>query len=88
MPRDAEVDFTEFVRASSARLFRTAYAVCGDYQLAEDAVPKFHEQLDAGQFQDIYDQSGEDLKQAANRQEFIALLDAVHRKLGNGHRAS
>jgi RNA polymerase sigma-70 factor (sigma-E family) len=38
MPRNAELDFTEFVRASSARLFRTAYAVCGDYQLAEDAV--------------------------------------------------
>ena len=31
-------DFTEFVQGSSARLFRTAYAVCGDYQLAEDAL--------------------------------------------------
>ena len=31
-------DFTEFVEGSSARLFRTAYAVCGDYQLAEDAL--------------------------------------------------
>jgi RNA polymerase sigma-70 factor (sigma-E family) len=38
MPRTVEDDFTEFVRASSARLFRTAYAVCGDYQLAEDAL--------------------------------------------------
>lgn len=31
-------DFTQFVLASSGRLFRTAYAVCGDYQLTEDAL--------------------------------------------------
>jgi hypothetical protein len=66
----------------------SACSVAKDAQLAEEAVPKFHEQLDAGQFQDIYEQSGEDLKQAANRQEFIALLDAVHRKLGNTQSAT
>jgi RNA polymerase sigma-70 factor (sigma-E family) len=38
MRADDEQDFTEFVSVSSARLFRTAYAVCGDHQLAEDAV--------------------------------------------------
>jgi RNA polymerase sigma-70 factor (sigma-E family) len=38
MPGRTQDDFTEFVRASTPRLFRTAYAVCGDYQLAEDAV--------------------------------------------------
>jgi RNA polymerase sigma-70 factor (sigma-E family) len=34
----AEEDFAQFVRASSPRLVRTAYAVAGDYQLAEDAL--------------------------------------------------
>jgi RNA polymerase sigma-70 factor (sigma-E family) len=38
MPPNVDHDFTDFVRASSARLFKTAYAVCGDYQLTEDAL--------------------------------------------------
>jgi RNA polymerase sigma-70 factor (ECF subfamily) len=33
-----EADFAEFVAGSSARLFRAAYALCGDRQSAEDAV--------------------------------------------------
>jgi RNA polymerase sigma-70 factor (sigma-E family) len=33
-----EDEFTQFVLGSSGRLLRTAFAVCGDYQLAEDAV--------------------------------------------------
>jgi RNA polymerase sigma-70 factor (sigma-E family) len=33
-----EADFAQFVQGTSARLFRSAYALCGDYQLAEDAV--------------------------------------------------
>jgi RNA polymerase sigma-70 factor (sigma-E family) len=38
MRRSTDLDFTEFVVVASARLFRTAYAVSGDRQLAEDAV--------------------------------------------------
>jgi RNA polymerase sigma-70 factor (sigma-E family) len=38
MRRSTGLDFTEFVAFASARLFRTAYAVSGDRQLAEDAV--------------------------------------------------
>ena len=33
-----EQQFSEFVRASSARLRRTAFLVCGDWHRAEDAV--------------------------------------------------
>lgn len=33
-----EAEFEEFVRASSADLFRAAYGICRDRQLAEDAV--------------------------------------------------
>lgn len=33
-----EADFVRFVTGSSARLLRTAYVLCGDHQLAEDAV--------------------------------------------------
>jgi RNA polymerase sigma-70 factor (sigma-E family) len=38
MRPSTDLDFTEFVTFASARLFRTAYAVCGNRQLAEDAV--------------------------------------------------
>jgi RNA polymerase sigma-70 factor (sigma-E family) len=38
MPSNDDDGYVEFVRAASGRLFRTAYAVSGDYQLAEDAV--------------------------------------------------
>jgi RNA polymerase sigma-70 factor (sigma-E family) len=36
--RSDEDRFTEFVRASSASLFRTAYLMTGDYQRAEDVL--------------------------------------------------
>lgn len=63
----------------------TALAGCSmsaDTKLAEQAVPRFHEMLDAGQFEAIYTASAEDLKKAATRENFVALLEAVHRKLG------
>ena len=54
-----------------------------DTAVAEQAVPKFHEQLDAGRFAAIYDDSADELKKATTQQDFVAFLDAVHRKLGN-----
>jgi hypothetical protein len=53
-----------------------------DTKVAEQAVSTFHELLDAGKFQSIYDQSATDLREVATKQDFVALLDAVHRKLG------
>jgi hypothetical protein len=63
-------------------------ALCGcsmsaDTTTAEQAVPKFHEQLDAGRFDEIWDQSADELKKVTQHQEFVDLLAAVHRKLGN-----
>lgn len=74
------------------RIAVTAVAIasylCGcsmssDWKLAEQAVPEFHDRLDAGQFDMIYDASGEELKRAATREAFHDLLAAVHRKLGD-----
>jgi len=58
-------------------------SISADTSLAEQAVPKFHEELDAGHFDAIYDASADELKNATTQQEFVALLEAVHRKLGN-----
>ncbi|MES2058005.1 MAG: DUF4019 domain-containing protein [Pseudomonadota bacterium] len=52
--------------------------------VAEKAVVKFHAMLDRGQFQQIYDQSGSEMKSATggDATKLVALLSAVHRKLG------
>jgi opacity protein-like surface antigen len=58
-------------------------SMSADTTVAEQAVPKFHEQLDAGQFDAIYDESADELKKATTQQDFVVLLAAIHRKLGN-----
>jgi hypothetical protein len=58
---------------------------CGlaaDISAAENAISKFHTQLDAAQYNDIYDQSSPSLKEASTKADFIKLLTAVHHKLG------
>jgi hypothetical protein len=49
---------------------------------AEAAVVQFHNQFNAGQFHEIYNQADDEFKKAATEADFIALLEAVHRKLG------
>lgn len=58
-------------------------SMSADTTLAEQAVPKFHEQLDAGRFDATYADSANEFKKATTQQDFVAFLDAVHRKLGN-----
>ena len=50
--------------------------------IAEAAVVKFHDQFNAGQYHEIYEQADEAFKKSASEDEFVALLEAVHRKLG------
>jgi hypothetical protein len=49
---------------------------------AEQAVTKFHNQLNVGQFRDIYVQSHEGFKKGTNEADAVALFEAIHRKLG------
>jgi hypothetical protein len=58
---------------------------CGsqeDLKKADAAVAKFHAQLDAGNFAQIYSGSDGALKSATSQQKFVELLSAIHRKLG------
>lgn len=58
---------------------------CGtskDIGKAEAAVANVHAQLNAGSFQQIYKDSDDSFKSATSQEHFIAILDAVHRKLG------
>lgn len=49
---------------------------------AEDAVAQFHNQYNAGQFREIYDQADEAFKKSGSDAEFIPILEAMRRKLG------
>ena len=53
-----------------------------DTSVADQAVAKFHSLLDTGRFADIYQASSSDLKAVSTEHDFVAFLDAVHRKLG------
>ena len=63
-----------------------AIAACSagaDSRLAERAVDEFHQMLDAGQFEAMYSASADELQKATTQEQFVALLGAVHRKLGS-----
>jgi hypothetical protein len=49
---------------------------------AEAAAVKFHNQFNAGKFQEIYAQADEGFKKSVSENDFIAMLEAVQRKLG------
>jgi hypothetical protein len=51
-------------------------------EIAEKAVEKFHSQLNAGQFREIYMESDEGFRKGVTEQNTVALFDAVRRKLG------
>ena len=77
------------MRRLSSVVFVIAISVfamgCGarkDLANSDLAVAKFHAQLDAGNFDQIYAESGQGMKNATTKEKLVGLLDAVHRKLG------
>ena len=71
------------------RLFPIALAICvggcsagQDSAASQAAVVRFHQLLDSGQFDAIYDSTGPELKGITPKPQFVQLLDSIHRKLG------
>jgi hypothetical protein len=58
-------------------------SMSADTSLADAAVPQFHQMLDAGRFVEIYAAAAQDLKQIVSQQDMVALLEGIHRKLGD-----
>jgi hypothetical protein len=76
---------TKFLLLGALSLF-VFIAGCGtkaDIGIVDAAVTKFHNQLDAGKFDEMYDESDDAFKAAATKQKFVDLLSAIHRKLGS-----
>lgn len=51
-------------------------------QAAELAVDKFHSQMNAGAYNEIYSAASDEFKRATQLADWTALLNAVRRKLG------
>jgi uncharacterized protein (DUF2236 family) len=64
---------------------------CGtgqDVKAAEEQVTNFHQQLDSQDFLNIYNQADPKLREVTKTEEFLGLLTAVHKKLGNVQNAT
>ena len=57
-------------------------SVGNDVPAGEAAIARFHAQLNAGAFADIYAAASPDMKAASTSAKLTQLLAAVHRKLG------
>ncbi|HWO35009.1 MAG TPA: DUF4019 domain-containing protein [Candidatus Acidoferrum sp.] len=57
-------------------------------QLAEQNVEQFHSELDSEQYAAVYAASDEKFHQATSESDFVKLLEAIHRKLGNVQQAN
>src|SRR5579862_5726043 len=53
-----------------------------DKQAAEASVKKFHAQLDAEQYHDIYTNASDDFQKSSTESDMTDLFRAIHRKLG------
>ena len=54
----------------------------------EKAVEKFHAQLNAEKYDEIYEQSAQALKDASGKEDLIKLFTAIRKKLGTAGKAS
>jgi hypothetical protein len=57
-------------------------------EAGEAAVTQFHNQFNAGQYKEIYDQADEAFRKAAAETEVLALFEAVRKKLGTIRQAN
>ncbi len=50
--------------------------------LSEQGANRFHTEMNAGHFEQLYDVAAPDMKSATKREDFIAFLAGAHKKLG------
>jgi hypothetical protein len=71
-----------FILVCALSLTAGACGITKHKENAEKAVAKFHEQLNAEQYHEIYVQSDKLFQESASEPDMVALLGAVHAKLG------
>ncbi len=66
-------------------------AACGtqkDMEAASAAVTQFHSQLDNQDYSSIYNKADQRFRDASKQEDFVALMTAVHKKLGTVQQSS
>jgi len=66
----------------SASLFIVACGAQKDLAAADTAVARFHQQLDSQDYVTLYVQADQKFRDATKQDDFVALMTAVHKKLG------
>jgi hypothetical protein len=56
--------------------------------MAKGNVAQFHSELDSGQYAAVYAACDEQFHEATTESDFVKILEAVHRKLGNVQQAN
>jgi hypothetical protein len=59
-----------------------------DYRLASAAVEHFHQQLNAADYDGIYEGASDELRRSATRDDVFKLLEKVHQRMGNAGKRS
>jgi hypothetical protein len=59
-----------------------------NYRLASAAVERFHQQLNAAEYDTIYSEATNDFRQSSNHDDTIRFLQSVHDKMGNAGKTS
>jgi hypothetical protein len=60
----------------------SACSASSDIEIAERAVEKFHERLNAHQFESIYDEAAEEFQKTDSKEQIVTFLRVVNTKLG------
>jgi len=76
------------ILAAAAALSLAGCSAGADKTAAEAAVTQFHQMLDGARYSDIYAATAPDFRQATSEQQFTALLQQVHERLGAVRNAS
>jgi hypothetical protein len=70
-----------------AVIWRCGKSDSADIRISDQAIVRFHQQFNAGAFEDIYDDASDQLRSSTTKDEWLKLLSAVQRKLGGFVRA-
>jgi|ERR1051326_4122479 hypothetical protein len=72
-----------FVLSSGFMLWQCGSGMAEGRRMANASVEHFHDQLNAGQFDQIYAESDARFQSAGSKLDILKLFEAIHRKLGN-----
>ena len=77
-----------FVASATLAVAMVACSSGTDVKLAEKNVSQFHESFNAGRYVELFERASPALQRLTTQLQWVALLDAVHRKLGDEKSAS